>query len=221
MAYDLNDIRTRVRAKIKDSSYAAANIDGFIDDAQMEIADLHPWSYFQKSVSGALTIGEYTYELQDDHQTTERLILIHPTNANSYWNLTKKYLPEDEFYSRFPAPGSQDNSQPYYWTEYGNQRYFNCPVDLTYTLRTYYRKVPTELSGDSAVPELPRNFREALVLGAAYRCEEERDNYDIAAVLQNRFNDKVSDLITRLANTTSVGPDTIIGGPTGLDDWSK
>jgi len=58
-------------------------------------------------------------------------------------------------------------------------------------------------------------------LGASYRCEEERDNYDIAAVLQNRFNDKISDLMTRLANTTSAGPDTIILAPTGLDDWSK
>jgi len=221
MAYNLLDIRNRVKAKIKDSAYSGTTIDGFIDDAQMEIADLYPWPYFQKSVSGALTVGEYTYELQDDHQTTERLILIHPTNPNSYHNITKNYLPEDKFYSVYPSPDSQTNSQPYYWTEYGDQRYFNCPADLAYILRTYYRKVPTELSGDSAVPELPRNFREALVLGASYRCEEERDNYDIAAVLQNRFNDKISDLMTRLANTTSAGPDTIILAPTGLDDWSK
>jgi len=221
MAYNLLDIRNKVRSKIKDSSYSGPTIDGFIDDAQMEIADLYPWSYFQKSVSGTLSVGDYTYELQDDHQITERLILIHPTNSNSYWNITKNYLPEDKFYSVYPSPDSQDNSQPHYWTEYGDQRYFNCPVDLAYILRTYYRKVPTELTADTDVPELPRNFREALVLGAAYRCEEERDNYDIAAVLENRFTTKISDMITRMANTTSTGPDTIIGGPTSLDDWSK
>tara|TARA_R110000782_G_scaffold121417_1_gene212478 strand:- start:655 stop:1317 length:663 start_codon:yes stop_codon:yes gene_type:complete len=218
MAYDLNDIRTRVRAKIKDSSYSASNIDGFIDDAQMEIADLYPWQFFQKAVTGTLTVGDYTYELQDDHQTTERLIILHPTD-NSYRNITNNFLPADEFYIRFPAPDTQTNGQPLFWTEFGDQRYFNCPAGLEYRLRTYYRKIPTELSTDAQVPELPRNFREALVLGAAYRCEEERDNYDIAAVLQNRFNDKVSDLMTRLANTTTAGPDTVIGGFQMEDDW--
>jgi hypothetical protein len=219
MAYNLLTLRNLVRAKIKDTSYSAATIDGFINDAQTEIADLYPWKYFQKVVSGALTVGEYTYEQQDDHQTTEQLILIHPTDAGSYWNLTKRYLPEKTFFDLYPNPESQDDAQPYSWTEYGDQIYFNCPVNLAYILRQYYRKLPTELSNDLDVPELPQNFREALVLGAAYRCEEERENYDIAAVLQNRFNDRVGDLINRHSNTTLTGPDTVILPPRSTGDW--
>lgn len=222
MSYNLLDIRNRVRSKIKDSAYSASDIDGFINDAQVEIADLYTWSYFQKAVSGPLVVGEHTYELQDDHQTTERLILIHPTNSDSYWNITKNYLDQEDFFARFPVPDSQDNSQPVFWTEYGDQMYFNCPADLAYTLRKYYYKIPTELTDDADVPELPRNFREALVLGAAYRVEQERDNYDIAAVLQNNFNDRVSDLITRLSNTTLTGPDTVILPANDYrDEWSK
>ncbi len=213
MAYNLLDLRTRVRAKINDTSYSSTNIDNFINDAQVEIADLHPWTYFQKVISGDLTVGEYTYELQDDHQTTERLVLIHPTESDRFWNLTENYLNNEEFFERFPAPDSVDNSKPYFWTIYGDQLYFNCPVDLAYTLRQFYIKIPTELSGDSSVPELPQNFREALVLGATYRAEQERGNYDIAAVLQNQFNDRVSDLMMRLANTTSATADTVILPP--------
>lgn len=210
MAYNQLDIRTRVRSKIKDSSYSASVIDGFIDDAQIEIADLYPWKYFNKISSQSLNVGEHTYNNPADHQSTRRLVLVHPTIPTSYWDMTENYLPNDEFFERFPVPDANENSQPVFWTEYGNQIYFNCPVNLAYVIRQFYQKLPDELTGDSSVPELPINFREALVLGASYRCEEERDNYDIAAVLQNRFNDRVGDLINLLANETMAGPDTVV-----------
>lgn len=210
MAYNLLDLRSRVRTKIKDSSYSAATIDGFINDAIVEIADLYPWFYFQKLVAGSLTAGDYTYEQQSDHQVTTKLIIVHPTNSQTHWDITEYRKPWDEFFNVWPAPDTLDRSQPVYWTEYGNQIYFNAPVDLAYVLRQFYQKVPTELTSDLGIPELPQNFREAIVLGAAYRCEEERDNYDIAGVLQSRFNDRVSDLIMRLANETMTGPDTVV-----------
>lgn len=222
MAYTLQDIRNRVRTKIKDSAYSANDIDGFINDAQQEIADLYTWKYFEKSVAGALTVGEYTFELQDDHQITQRLILIHPTQANTYINITDNYMESDMFFDRYPAPDTLDNAQPYSWTEYGDQVYFSAPVDLAYSLRTYYLKTPTELTADSDVPELPRNFREALVYGAAYRVEQERDNYDIASVLEQKFGDRVSDLMNKHSNTTLTGPDTVILPRRGvISDWDK
>lgn len=210
MAYNLLGLRTSVRSKLKDSSYSASVIDGAINDAQLEIADLYLWSYFQKLVSGALTIDEHTYEQQSDHQTTAKLVILDPDTPTSNWDITKYYKPWEEFFNSFPAPDLLDSSQPVYWTEYGNQIYFNCPASKAYLMRQFYQKIPTELTGDNDIPELPINFREALILGATYRCEEERENHDIAAVLQNRFNDRVSDLMTRLANTTLTGPDTVV-----------
>lgn len=210
MSYNLLDLRSRVRTKIKDSSYSASTIDGFINDAIVEIADLYPWKYFQKVVSGALTEDEHTYEQQDDHQTTTRLVLIHPTNTDSFWDITKYRKNSDDFFDLYPAPENLDSSQPHYWTEYGDQIYFSCPANLEYTLKQFYQKLPTELSADADIPELPQNFREAIVLGAAFRCEEERGNFDIAAILQNRFNDRISDLMMRFANDTLAGPDTVV-----------
>lgn len=220
MAYTLLDLRSRVRSKIKDTSYSSDTVDGFINDAIVEIADLYPWTYFQKVVSGDLTVDEHTYEQQSDHQITTRLVLIHPTNTDSFWDITKYRMTSDAFFDVYPAPENLDSAQPHNWTEYGDQLYFDCPADLAYTLKQYYQKLPTELSADADIPELPQNFREAIVLGASYRCEEERQNFDIAAVLQNRFNDRVSDLIMRLANDTLAGPDTVVmPGKRHREDW--
>ena len=210
MAYNLLDLRARVRTKIKDTSYPASTIDGFINDAIAEISGLFPFRNFQKIIDGDLTVGEYTYDQQADHETTIKLILIDPVNSTSYFDLTSGRLTSDKFFNSFPVPDSQGNAQPAYWTEYGDQLYFNCPVDKAYTLRQLYQKLPTELSDDADVPELPSIFREAIVLGATYRCEEERGNYDIAAIVNNHFSDKVGDLMTRFANDTLSGPDTVV-----------
>lgn len=221
MAYNLLDLRSRVRTKIKDTSYPAATIDGFINDAIEEIAGLYPFKYFAKlDTSGVLVVGDNTYTNPADHQSTARLILVHPTTDTTHWDITKYRKKNDEFFDLWPAPDTLDNSQPVYWTEYGNKIYFDCPSDLAYVVRQHYQRFPTELDDDADVPDLPRNFREAIVLGASYRCEEERDNYDIAGVLQNRFNDKVSDQIMAQANDTMTGPDAVVmPGTQRSDDW--
>lgn len=209
MAYNLLDLRTRVRAKIKDTAYPSATIDGFVDDAIAEIADLYTFKQLQKIVSGSLTIGEHTFEQQADHQLTRRMLLI-DVAADTEHDITNARLDSDTFFARYPAPDRNDSALPSAWTEYGDQIYFNCPVDKAYELRQFYQKIPDEMTSEASVPELPRNFREVIVLGAAYRCEEERQNYDIAAVLQNRFNDRLGDLVMRFANDTATGPDTVI-----------
>lgn len=221
MAYNLLDIRSRVRTKIKDSSYSAATIDGFINDAIEEIAGLFPFKYFAKiDTTGTLTIGNNTYTNPSDHMITTRFILVHPTTPTIHWDITRYWKNNDEFFNEWPAPDTLSNSQPTYWTEYGNKNYFNCPADLAYKVRQHYQRLPTELIADSDVPDLPRSFREAIVIGASYRCEAERQNYDISAVLENSFGDKISDLIMLFSNDTLAGPDTVImpGGRTD-SDW--
>jgi hypothetical protein len=210
MAYNLLDLRSRVRTKIKDTSYSATSIDGFINDAIIEISDLFIWKQFNKVVEGTLTADDYTFEQQSDHQTTSKLVLIDPDDTTRYFNMTKYRMPWQRFFEVYPAPDTRDSGLPANWTEYGDQIYFNCPVDKAYKLRQFYQKIPTDLAEDADVPELPTNFREAIVLGGSYRCEEERGNYDIAGILQNRFNDRVSDLMTRFANDTLEGPDTVV-----------
>jgi len=219
MSYNLLDLRTRVRTKIKDTAYSASTIDGFVYDSIVEIAGIYPFSWFQKVADGDLTVGEYTFAQQADHESTIQLILIDPVDTAAYHDLTPSRMTSSEFFNIYGVPDANDNAQPAYWTEYGNQLYFNCPVDKAYTLRQFYQKIPTELTADADVPELPIIFREAIVLGAAYRCEQERGNYDIAAVLENKFSEKVGDLIIRFANDSMAGPDTVVLPGRGGSDW--
>ncbi|MFK5282990.1 hypothetical protein ACI3PL_25820, partial [Lacticaseibacillus paracasei] len=85
------------------NSYSSSDIDYFLNDAQNEIADLFTWPFLEAVVDGALTIGEYTFEQQTNHQLTSGLILKHPTTDNPI-NITDYYTPNKEFFKRYPAP---------------------------------------------------------------------------------------------------------------------
>jgi hypothetical protein len=218
VAYDLQDLRNRVRRKLKDNSYNGGDIDNFLNDAQTEIADLFHWPFFQKTVEGALTVDEYTYEQQSDHQLTNHIILIDPDNTTQSRNISKGYLTPDDFFERFPNPGAIPSAWPSYWTEYGDQVYFSCPVDKEYLFRQHYYRLPSDMATDNSTPDLPIDFREALVLGAHYRAEEQRDNYDFSAIVQKKFEDKVNDLIERYS-TRQLAVPIIFGGKPNNGDW--
>lgn len=210
MSYNLLDLRSRVRTKIKDTSYSASTIDSFINDAIFEIAGLFPWIYLQKIATGALTTDVHTLAQQSDWQRTTKLILLNPTTPTSNRDITKYFKTWETFFNLWPAPDLLNSAQPIYWTEYGTTIYFNCPADVAYLFRQFYQRTPTDLAADSDVPDFPVSFREAIVLGATYRCEQERENDDIAALRQNEFNDKIGDLIMRFANDSAITPDTVL-----------
>lgn len=211
MAYNLLDLRTRVRTKIKDTAYPSGTIDGFINDAIQEIAGLYIWKWLATlKTTDTLTIGNNTFDNPSDLESLQRFVLVDPLEPTRYWDITKCRKDNDFFFSVWANAGELTPGLPAAWTEYGDRIYLNCPADRAYKVHQHYQCIPAYLESDGDVPVYPVTFREAIVLGASYRCEEERDNYDIAGVLQNRFNDRVSDLITRYANDTLAGPDTVI-----------
>jgi len=65
------------------------------------------------------------------------------------------------------------------------------------TLTLRYFKKPTPLSSDDDVPELPSNFEELLIVGAAYRVLQVKDNYDQAAILQNKYDEILQKLVMK------------------------
>lgn len=209
MAYNLLDLRTRVRAKIKDSAYPQDTIDGFIYDAIVEIAELYPFKYFEKRRDYVSSVGATTYSHLPDHETTNTLIIVDPDTLKAS-NITRYYIPSEEFFDVYANYSTNQQGMPESWTEYGGVIYFNRPLNKAYTIRELYQKIPDELTDVNAVPEVPISFRELIVLGAAYRCEEERGNDDIAAIRQNRFNDRMGDMILRQSNDTLTGPDAIV-----------
>lgn len=208
MAYNLLDLRTRIRAKINDTAYPSSKIDGFIDDSQNEIAGLFPFPQLRTKTKVTCAPGDVSIALPDNHMLTSKLQYVDQQGAVR--DISDYVTAPEYFDSEYSDATNNQPGAPDVWSEYGGMIHLTRPTNYAYEFYVVYQRIPTELTTETSVPDFPRNFREAIELGAVYRIEEERGNDDIAAVRQNRFNDRTSDLIMQYVNTTSVAPDFVI-----------
>ncbi len=207
LAYTLLDLVTTVQDDLKDSSFSATRIKRYLNYAQELIFNTHMFRFTEKSVVGSLTIGEYTYDQQTDHQVTIGGVLVDPIDSTQKVILDERnYLPHREFFAAFPDPSAEDNGMPGFWTEFGSQIYFNVPVDKAYTFRQRYYRFPTLMSSDSDVPEIPQAFRDLLEFYALFRAEKYRGNHDVAATYKQEYEDGLENMTIRYANVTAVAP---------------
>lgn len=207
MAYTLSDLQSSIQSDLKDPSFSSDNITRYLNRGLSAIFNTHLFKFTEKAVSGALTIGEHTYEQQDDHESTIGGSLTDPDNTDNVWSLDhNNYLSHREFFERFPDPSIESSGQPTYWTEFGDQVYFNCPVDKEYVFKQRYYRTPTFLSSGTDVPGVPETFRELLETYALYRAEKYRGNHDIAATYRQDFEDGLESMVMRYSPRTSVGP---------------
>lgn len=211
MAYNTLDLQTSVQDDLKDASFSMTRILRYLNYGQQTIFHTHMFRFCEKSVSGSLTIGRYTYDQQTDHETTIGGSLVDPANAARLFTLDDDtYLAHREFFARFPDPSLNPNGMPAYWTELGTQLYFDRPVDVAYTFKQRYFRTPTTLTTDAQVPDLPVAFREILELYALFRAEKYRGNHDIAGTYKQDFDDGLENMVLRYAEATQVGP-TVMG----------
>lgn len=71
-----------------------------------------------------------------------------------------------------------------YWLD-GTINVYPVP-DKEYNLRVTHYVEPGEIASGDDIPSLPMRFRELAILGMSYRALQEKDNYDQAAILQNK-----------------------------------
>lgn len=210
MAYTLLDLTTAVQDDLHDPSFSSTRIVRYLNHGQRVIFNTHQFKFCEKSVSGTLTVGKYAYLQQADHQTTIGGVLIDPVTTTRRVTLDQDtYLPSREFFAEYPDPSTAANAQPAYWTEYGNQIYFNVPADKVYTFRQRYFRVPTDMVATTDVPDVPVSFRELLELYADYRSEKYRGNHDVAATYKQDFEDGLEAMNLRYAGVTQIGPTTM------------
>jgi|SRR3569833_584054 len=207
MAYTLSDLQSSVQDDLKDSSFSTDRISRYLNAGQADIFNTHLFKFCEKRISGSLTIGEYTYGQQLDHQSTIGGVLYDPSNTGSRFILDENsYLPHRDFFDQYPAPEIQTNAMPRAWTEFGDQLYFNCPVDKAYTLKQRYYRSATRLSAPDDVPDVPESLRELLELYALAKAEKYRGNHDIAATYKQDYEDMRESMLIRYAPATRVGP---------------
>lgn len=207
MAYDLLDLTTSVQDDLKDSSFSSTRIRRYLNHGQRVVFGTHDFKFCEKAYSGSMTTADVTITQQTDHQNTILLTLIDPVTDTVWHHFNEdNYLPYRDFFKQYPNAASQDNAIPTYWTEFGSKIYFNVPVDKDYDFIHLYYRIPTAMTADGSVPDVPESFRELLELWAEYRSEKYRNNHDIAATYKQEFEDELENMSMKLSGTPGMGP---------------
>lgn len=189
MAYQLGDIVTKVQQRVRDTGYSSTEIKNYINDAQNDVFNEYKLPFVQATqaytavanvadiTNGSGLPGDYVqaFEVVDSSNNTLTYIDIRELDnldTSAERNPDRWYFYADTIYL-YPTP-----------TE-----------SVSLTLRYYKR--PTVISSDAAVPDLPSEFEELLVLGAAYRVLQVKDNYDQAGVLQAKYDEILDKLVMK------------------------
>lgn len=213
MSYTLADIRVRVKNKLDDTDFDSALTDTFINDTQREILNTYQLPFNEKTFSGTLSTGQYTYDLDATLTLFQRMINIRLTSPDTNEvDLSDNFVPYRLFRQKYPDPSSQDNHLPSDWTIYANKLIFSTPVDQNYTLDMDYVSGATTLTDDTDVPQIPEEFQETLVLGAYIRALEFNDDNDIADYNRNKrggYIDQINNIVNRYRPTQTAKTTTM------------
>ena len=101
----------------------------------------------------------------------------------------------------------ENGAKNYRFTVFGGKLLYNVPDvsaeidedgdDKFYELSLYYLAKPLPLSQPTDVPVIPYEFGEVLVMGALARAERLRDNFDYAAIYENKYDELVTNMKLR------------------------
>jgi hypothetical protein len=204
LAYTLGAITTRVQQRIRDTGFSSSEIQSYINDTQRDI------------------FNEYRLPFMEDSQTYTTAVGVTditngsglPTNyvqALDLLDSSGKLIPNVDVRELDQNMQSETTSADspicwYYFEETINV--YPAPTSA-YDLTLRYYKKPTELTADENVPEVPSEFEEILVVGAAYRVMQVKDNYDQAGILQNKYDEILDKLVQRYSQA-QVGKPTVM-----------
>lgn len=212
MAYVLSDIRTKVLQRIRDTGYAQSEADNYLNDTQNDVCNEYRFEFMKTGQNYTVTVGvaditngsglpatlDQVIDLVDTTLGGEKVIpYIEQTELD-------RLYPDNQDVTRYA------NNKPLYWYREGAAiKVFPAPA-AAYTFRLKFYKMPTLLTTDSQVPELPSNFEEVLVEGAVYRILQVKDQYDQAAIHKNKYDELLQKLVVRRSQQ-QIGRPTIMG----------
>jgi len=201
MAYILADIINRVQQRVRDTSYNGDEITQYLNDTQNDIFNEYRLNFMETSqdyttVSNVSDITNST-GLPDNYLVAIDLVDI--SNTNPVIIPYKDIRDLDELYVSPDTSPTVTTNRPQFWYKYAGTINLYPTPNAAYSLRLRYYKMPTQLADDSDIPELPYSFQEALVCGAAYRVMQVKDNYDKAAILQNKYDEILQKLVGQTA----------------------
>lgn len=208
MPYTLGDLTTRVQNRVKDTGFSSTLVNEYLNDAQNDVFNEYRLPFMEATQA-------YTLTANDSDITSGNGL---PSNYVQAINLTLTtndkekqliYMPFQTIDQDYPDPDDDTTGTPNYWYDYDETIRVYPEPDQGYTVSLKYYKKPTEMTSDDDVPEVPSQFAELLVLGAAYRVLQVKDNYDQAAILENKYNEHLVKLAVRYSQA-QVGTPTVM-----------
>lgn len=161
-----------VKKRINDQEYSDDAIVSFLNSAQLEILGEERYPFLEK-IHTYDSIGEGEMALPLDFQSVFQVVLD---------GRSLEYVPYESYIKQ--AVSGQ-------YTVYGNSRLFFRPFsEAPAELKLFYLAKPYVMEPDDE-PLIPFEFMEVLILGALWRVEENRDNFDFAAMYRQHQDELV------------------------------
>lgn len=208
MAYNLAGIRSAVANRLDDTSYDAASLNQFANDVNRYICNSRRWRFMEKVFIGTVTTGSANYAVPTDFQSAVNITLTSPDNSAAFI----PYMPFEQFDQLYPDPTAATNGRPLLWYRFGLTINFYPAPDQTYTMNLRYLKVPTTMTLDTDVPDIPLEFQEVVTLGAYAKALERNDQFDQAEAIMKQYRDGL-DAMTRRLQTAQLGQPTVVTNP--------
>lgn len=202
MAYTTGSLVTKVQQRIRDTGYSSTEIKNYINDTQNDVFNEYRLRFMEDSQPYTLTVG--TADITNGSGL--------PTNYVQALDILVTTIGKEsclKYVDVRSVDNLSSNGQPIAWYIFENTiNLYPKPVSSDSISLRYYKK-PTELVSDSDIPEIPSEFGELLVVGAAYRVMQVKDNYDQAGILQNKYDEILQKLVSKYSQS-QVGSPTIM-----------
>lgn len=199
MAYVLSDIVAKVQRRVRDTGYSTAEIKDYINDTQNDVFNEYRLPFTQ-TTQGYTLVADVSDITNGSNLPTNYVQAIDLTLTTTGREKVLTFVDFSEIDQTYPDPDDGTTNPanvPDKWYFYAETiRVYPKPNDA-YTVTLRYYKKPTILSADADVPEIPSEFEELLVCGAAYRVLQVKDNYDQAGVHKNKYDELLQKLVVK------------------------
>lgn len=211
MAYIVSQIAGKVRQRIRDSGYSSEETLNYINDTQNDVFNEYRLP-FMEAVQ-PYTLNTSTSDITNGANLPANFVqAIDLTLTTAGMEKNIPFVDIRSIDSMYPDPddtATRPPGVPLVAYKYAQTIRVHPVPNSAYTVSLRYYKKPTILVADGNVPDLPSEFEEVLVVGAAYRIMQVKDNYDQAAILQNKYDELLQKLALKYSQV-QVGTPTLM-----------
>ena len=182
MDYTLGTLKDILKKRLQDEEFDDSVLTMFLNQSLNEILGEDKYPFMQRideyiaepagEINLPLGYGGTFYLYAKKHKQPREE--IHFVSPEDFFNKTKNH---SMVYTTF-------SNTLFYRLRTGSHGE-NCDCE-DYTIYHLYLENPRPLKKDSDITPIPPQYIEALILGALYRAEQLRDNFDFAQIYQNQ-----------------------------------